>query len=180
MDKGNNVTQTFVGDVKTTFVENNESNNVPNYFWTNDDEKTILDYQLNLKKDNYKAGTYDGNNLDKHQETIVTNKTVIDNPMRKIIENIFDENEFEEYDIVNKPKHYNSEVFPQAIDMMLQLFSKNDVLAFCKLNAFKYRMRCGLKNSDKIVEDIEKAMWYENKYKELNTNSSDEKQILKG
>lgn len=175
MDKGNNVTQTFVGDVKTTFVENNESNNVPNYFWTNDDEKTILDYQLNLK-----AGTYDGKYFDKHQETIVTNKTVIDNPMCKIIENIFDENEFEEYDIVNKPKHYNSEVFPEAIDMMLQLFGKNDVLSFCKLNAFKYRMRCGLKNSDKIVEDIEKAMWYETKFKELNRNSSDEKQILKG
>ena len=60
------------------------------------------------------------------------------------------------------------------------MFGKNDVLAFCKLNAFKYRMRAGIKDSNKIDEDIKKAMWYENKFKELNQLETEEKQILKG
>ena len=95
-------------------------------------------------------------------------------------------------DDVNHPKHYNSEVFPQVIDMMLKTFSKVDVLAFCKLNSFKYRMRVGHKfNTDAemipiheynetIVKDIKKAIWYENKYNELNQVESNVKQIIKG
>jgi Protein of unknwon function (DUF3310) len=79
-------------------------------------------------------------------------------------------------DDVNHPKHYNSDVFPQVIDMMLKTFSKIEVLAFCKLNSFKYRMRAGIKDSNKIEEDIKKAIWYENKFSELNNA----KQIIKG
>lgn len=99
--------------------------------------------------------------------------------LNREIDNIIEEKLLTKDD-VNHPKHYNSEVFPQVIDMMLTTFSKDDVLAFCKLNSFKYRMRAGIKDSNKIEEDIKKAIWYENKYKELNQIESNVKQILKG
>lgn len=83
-------------------------------------------------------------------------------------------------DVVNHPKHYTSLIFPEVIDMMTTFFTKDEVLAFCKLNAFKYRMRCGNKNVDTIAEDIAKAMWYETKYKELTTVKLNPKQIIKG
>ncbi len=63
------------------------------------------------------------------------------------------------------PNHYkqgNREV----IDQMLTLFGSEKLKAYCELNAFKYRMRAGYK-SDRIEEDIKKAMWYENKMKEI-------------
>jgi hypothetical protein len=47
-------------------------------------------------------------------------------------------------------------------------------LNFAKLNAFKYRMRAGLKTGADVQTDINKALWYESKIKELteklNTN----------
>jgi len=73
----------------------------------------------------------------------------------------------EEYDIINKAKHYNSEVFPEVIEMMITLFGIEETKAFCKLNAFKYRLRCGNKDNNSIEQDINKAIWYENKFKEL-------------
>ena len=83
-------------------------------------------------------------------------------------------------DVINHPKHYNSDVFPQVIDMMLKSFTKDEVLAFCKLNSFKYRMRAGVKDATKIEQDINKAIWYENKFKELNQIDTNLKQIIKG
>lgn len=63
------------------------------------------------------------------------------------------------------PAHYNRGGV-ETIDQMLTLFGSEKVKAFCELNAFKYRMRAGLK-SNLIEEDIRKAMWYENKMKEI-------------
>ena len=37
-------------------------------------------------------------------------------------------------------------------------------MAFCELNAYKYRYRHALKNGD---EDLAKATWYENKLQTL-------------
>lgn len=93
-------------------------------------------------------------------------------------EKMSEEKIIEKVDVVNHPKHYNSDVFPQVIDMMLLTFNRADVLSFCKLNAFKYRMRCGLKDPNRIVEDIEKAIWYETKYRELNQPQPSDKQML--
>jgi hypothetical protein len=52
-----------------------------------------------------------------------------------------------------------------VIDMMLSIYGKEAVIHFCLLNSFKYRMRAGHK--DDAVRDIEKALWYEKKAKEL-------------
>lgn len=97
---------------------------------------------------------------------------------KKMILNEISDKIFPKDESVNHPSHYNSDVFPEVIEMMLTMFDKSEVLAFCKLNAFKYRMRCGLKDSEKVQEDINKAIWYENKYREINQSETSEKQIL--
>jgi hypothetical protein len=65
---------------------------------------------------------------------------------------------------VNHPTHYNQQSI-EVIDMMLAIYGKQAVIHFCLLNAFKYRMRAGHK--DDITQDIQKALWYERKVKEL-------------
>lgn len=71
------------------------------------------------------------------------------------------------YDFVN-PEHYkkgNKEV----IDMMLDIWGVEKLIAHCEMCAFKYRMRIGEKPSQPIEQDLKKANWYENKAKELKT-----------
>ena len=66
---------------------------------------------------------------------------------------------------VNHPPHYN--LFEiEVIDMMLLLFGKEKTIAFCQLNAFKYRMRLGLK--DDFEQDLAKEKWYLAKINEIN------------
>ena len=46
---------------------------------------------------------------------------------------------------VNHPEHYNQ--YPvEAIEIMLKVFGMEAVYNFCLLNAFKYRMRLGIKS----------------------------------
>lgn len=70
---------------------------------------------------------------------------------------------------VNHPSHYNHGGM-ETINKMIKLYGIEKVKAFCELNAFKYRDRAGYKgNTDSaIARDINKALWYENKYNELN------------
>ena len=73
-------------------------------------------------------------------------------------------------DNVNHPNHYTN--YPiEVIDMMISIFGKEDVAKYCLINAYKYRMRLGLKNPDHFQEDFEKEQWYLNKYKELNNDT---------
>ena len=67
-------------------------------------------------------------------------------------------------DQVNHPKHYASGGI-ECIDAMKAAFGKAEVASFCKLNAFKYIWRCFHKNDG--VEDVDKALWYLNRYREL-------------
>lgn len=78
---------------------------------------------------------------------------------RKII--IFDSSKTS--NMVNHPSHYKGNKF-ECIDVMLDTFSKEEVEAFCKLNAFKYLYRANKKNG---IEDMKKAEWYIKKYNEL-------------
>ena len=66
-------------------------------------------------------------------------------------------------DMVNSPRHYNQGKF-ECIDVMVETFGIEAVKNFCLLNAFKYIWRTGEKNGR---EDIEKAVWYLNKFLEL-------------
>lgn len=74
-------------------------------------------------------------------------------------------NSSEKLEAVNHPAHYNRGNI-ECIDAMISAFGKEEVIIFCKLNAFKYIWRAGQKSSDG-TEDIEKAIWYLNKGKEL-------------
>lgn len=71
-------------------------------------------------------------------------------------------------DMVNNPYHYQSmekNLNIDCITAMRAAFGNDEVSAFCKLNAFKYVWRASSKNGN---EDINKAIWYLNKYLELN------------
>lgn len=71
------------------------------------------------------------------------------------------------YDLVNHPKHYTDGKY-QCIDVMLDVFGKEKVSAFCELNAFKYQWRANKKGTN--IQDKQKAIWYNQKYIELNTD----------
>lgn len=68
-------------------------------------------------------------------------------------------------DNVNHPSHYQGTKH-ECIDIMLDVFGKEKVSAFCELNAFKYQWRANSKGTD--IQDKKKAIWYNQKYIELN------------
>lgn len=74
------------------------------------------------------------------------------------------------YSNVNHPKHYNIAGRKECIIEMLEIFGVEKVIAFCELNAYKYRYRYQLKNG---AEDLAKAEWYENKKQELEQMKGD-------
>ena len=58
-------------------------------------------------------------------------------------------------------KHMEKEVW----EMMVDIWGEEAAMKHFEMSAFKYRMRAGRKNNHE--EDIKKAMWYEDKCKEL-------------
>lgn len=68
-----------------------------------------------------------------------------------------------ETDNVNHPSHYETGKF-ECIDVMLETQGAESVKDFCVCNAFKYLYRHGRKNG---AEDIAKAIWYLQKFLEL-------------
>ena len=64
---------------------------------------------------------------------------------------------------VNHPKHYSGEI--ECWDAMVSAFGKEQMVVFSHITAFKYLWRAGKKGD--YEEDIEKAMWYLGKIKEL-------------
>lgn len=68
-------------------------------------------------------------------------------------------------DNINHPSHYQGSKH-ECIDIMLDVFGKEKVSAFCELNAFKYQWRANSKGTD--IQDKKKAIWYNQKYIELN------------
>lgn len=67
---------------------------------------------------------------------------------------------------VYHPTHYNQGDI-ECIDAMVSAFGKEAVATFCQINAFKYCWRSEHKNG---LQDIEKAVWYLNKFKELKSS----------
>lgn len=70
-----------------------------------------------------------------------------------------------EYDFIN-PNHYK-QGSKEVIEMMELIWGKESLGVYCEMNAFKYRMRLGLKPEQSVERDLEKANWYEQKAKEL-------------
>ena len=69
------------------------------------------------------------------------------------------------FDMVNHPKHYETGKF-ECIEVMQEAIGKEDVKGFCLCNAFKYLYRCCHKH-ESPMEDVKKAIWYLNKFVEL-------------
>lgn len=67
-------------------------------------------------------------------------------------------------DAVNHPSHYTQGRI-ECIDAMESAFGAEELAAYCKIAAFKYIWRMENKGG---IEDIKKAIWYLNKYVELN------------
>lgn len=67
------------------------------------------------------------------------------------------------YNYTKSPNHYKNGD-KEVWEMMIDLFGIEAFLNFCRLNSFKYRMRAGQKPNEPIERDIEKALWYEEKY----------------
>lgn len=70
---------------------------------------------------------------------------------------------------VNHPDHYNQNGY-ECIDIMLATQGIDAVKSFCLCNAFKYIYRHREKNH---VEDIKKAIWYLNKFIELEESNNE-------
>lgn len=68
-------------------------------------------------------------------------------------------------ELVNSPAHYNS-FEKETWEMMIDIWGEEKFVAFCEMNAFKYRMRAGTKPNESIARDIQKADWYLKKAKE--------------
>lgn len=71
---------------------------------------------------------------------------------------------------INHPDHYKAGDY-ECIDVMEKVFGSDLVIDFCLGNAFKYLFRCSKKGRH---EDILKAGWYLNKYKEIATGGLDD------
>lgn len=72
-------------------------------------------------------------------------------------------------DNVNHPGHYETGKF-ECIDVMVETQGVDAVKNFCLCNAFKYIYRTRRKNG---IEDVKKAIWYLEKYVELEGKQDD-------
>ena len=70
-----------------------------------------------------------------------------------------------EPDNVNHPSHYETGKY-ECFDVMVEAIGEEEAKGFCLCNAFKYIYRCKIKN-ETPTEDIKKAIWYLNKFVEL-------------
>ena len=57
--------------------------------------------------------------------------------------------------------------------MMVDIWGTEKYIAFCEMNAFKYRMRAGLKPNQPLERELEKANWYERQAMKLKNESND-------
>lgn len=70
-------------------------------------------------------------------------------------------------DMINHPDHYNKIGHKECIEEMIDLYGVTQVCIWCKLTAYKYRYRHGLKPDNPDDQDLAKEQWYLNKYYEL-------------
>ena len=74
-------------------------------------------------------------------------------------------------DSVNHPAHYESGKY-ECIDVMTEAIGLEATKGFCLCNAFKYIYRCNKKH-DAPIEDVQKAIWYLQKFLELEGENHD-------
>lgn len=113
---------------------------------------------LNKKCDEYASCSADENHVCpmwKSEEGCLMDNTPVESLYNSIFNNPNNQ--------VHHPSHYNQGDI-ECIDAMVAAYGKEAVAHFCICNAFKYIWRTEHKNG---MEDVDKANWYINKYKEL-------------
>lgn len=108
-------------------------------------------------------------NLSKYSDFVKQNK----NQQTHDIQNTTNNNPYD-YENVNHPDHYNN-YSKEVIDMMEAIWGTENLITFCEMNAFKYRMRMGTKPDNPIQQDLNKEQWYLNKANELKSHYDDDK-----
>ena len=68
-------------------------------------------------------------------------------------------------EMVNHPSHYCRLDRKECIDEMIDLYGVEATEQWCRMTAYKYHYRMGLK--DDIAQEVGKAEWYERKADEL-------------
>jgi hypothetical protein len=105
--------------------------------------------------------------MDRDKSAVETYQEMLQKEKLLKEESILDEDGmFKDDDKVN-PTHYESydpEIKISCIDAMRAAFGREDVKTFCLINSFKYIYRSSSKGKN---VDIEKAVWYLNKFLEL-------------
>lgn len=119
-----------------------------------------------------------------------TNSCVNVNKAKKQLETLHKEgmpsyiaNEAKEphYEMVDHPKHYNN-YDVEVVDMMEKIWGTKATMEWCKMTAYKYRMRMGTKPGEndsteamknKLLEDFNKEQWYLKKADELKSKLLD-------
>lgn len=97
----------------------------------------------------------------------IENHNIASAPSR--VENPEPQSEYKE--MVSHPSHYQGNKI-ECIEAMIDVFGKEKVSDFCELNAFKYQWRANKKGTD--LQDKKKAIWYLDKYIELNGKEQQE------
>lgn len=82
-----------------------------------------------------------------------------------------------DYEMVEHPSHYNK-YDVEVIDMMERIWGTQAVICWCKLTAFKYRMRLGEKPNNSIEQDLQKEKFYLDYVKKLEDLENEEDDIF--
>ena len=101
--------------------------------------------------------------------TLLSTTDIINDPNNVVIKTSdepLENNLSNNYEHVNHPSHYNNYNI-EVIDMMEKIWGTKNLINFCLMNAFKYRMRMGTKPDNSIQQDLQKEQWYLNKAKQL-------------
>lgn len=80
-------------------------------------------------------------------------------------------------EMVNHPSHYCRPGRKECIDEMIDLYGIEATEQWCRMTAYKYHYRMGLK--DDVAQEVGKAEWYERKADELRKRTFEENQQRK-
>jgi hypothetical protein len=72
---------------------------------------------------------------------------------------------------INPPHYLQNGYGLEAIEIMRRTFGDAEVAAYCRVSAFKYRLRAGLKEGNPADQDLLKERWYLDKYQQLTINN---------
>lgn len=101
--------------------------------------------------------------------------------VKKVLDDASHNNKKPSYEMVNHPKHYNN-YDVEVVDMMEKIWGTKATMDWCKMTAYKYRMRMGTKPNEndspeamkaKLLEDFNKEQWYLKKADELKSKLLD-------